>query len=391
MRATRAAACRAPPAVAKRVLFFGGDRVSVVALRGLADRAAKQGGHIEVVAPPAHVGPANPVYDFCAERGIKVHYVTDPRKITRQSLPLDDPGGLGSASFDASVVVSFRYFLPNWLLDAVPPAVNMHPSLLPKYRGASPLVEAMKRNDSESGVSIVKVLPQELMDCGDILAQRAVAVPPAMDMREYFPMMTALGRDVLLETLDDLGARWAAAAPQPNKVPFREDPFHAPLHTRNSSRLNVLDMTGEQAFGLWRAFVDSHPPFALFDKLATPIGKHIKSEAKRAPVRIVINEALPRAAVPHVFAELDEAEARENAGGSLFGPGTVYVPKCAPHTVAIHCEWGWLLAARVTLHGGHHQEAGELAAGCELRPGKVWPGVILTPPFRLPGDGGNDA
>jgi hypothetical protein len=100
--------------------------------------------------------------------------------------PLDD--------FDLVVVVSFRYFLPQHLLRALPPVINMHPSLLPRYRGASPIFSALLRNEPVGGVSIIQMKPeQKAMDSGSILWQCEVPMTPDMDIRLYFPLVTQIG------------------------------------------------------------------------------------------------------------------------------------------------------------------------------------------------------
>lgn len=96
--------------------------------------------------------------------------------------------------FDLAVVVSFRYFLPQRLLRVLPPVINMHPSLLPHYRGASPIFSALRNNESVGGVSIIQMKPeQSAMDSGSILWQCEVPVAPDMDIRLYFPLVTQIG------------------------------------------------------------------------------------------------------------------------------------------------------------------------------------------------------
>ncbi|KPI85304.1 putative methionyl-tRNA formyltransferase [Leptomonas seymouri] len=96
--------------------------------------------------------------------------------------------------YDLAVVVSFRYFLPQHLLRVLPPVINMHPSLLPRYRGASPIFSALRRNEAVGGVSIIQMKPeQKAMDSGSILWQCEVPITPDMDIRLYFPLVTQIG------------------------------------------------------------------------------------------------------------------------------------------------------------------------------------------------------
>ncbi|KPA84804.1 putative methionyl-tRNA formyltransferase [Leptomonas pyrrhocoris] len=112
--------------------------------------------------------------------------VPAPHTWAAQGRPLDD--------YDLAVVVSFRYFLPQQLLRVLPPVINMHPSLLPRYRGASPIFSALRHNEAVGGVSIIQMKPeQKAMDSGSILWQCEVPMTPDMDIRLYFPLVTQIG------------------------------------------------------------------------------------------------------------------------------------------------------------------------------------------------------
>ncbi|CAG9580359.1 putative methionyl-tRNA formyltransferase [Leishmania major strain Friedlin] len=102
--------------------------------------------------------------------------------------------GRSLADYDLTVVVSFRYFLPKRLLRVLPPVINMHPSLLPRYRGASPIFTALCRNETLGGVSITQMKPEQTaMDSGNVLWQCEVPIPLDMDIRLYFPLVTQIG------------------------------------------------------------------------------------------------------------------------------------------------------------------------------------------------------
>ncbi|KAI8831724.1 formyl transferase, partial [Chytridium lagenaria] len=76
--------------------------------------------------------------------------------------------------YDVAVVVSFRYFLPKELIRFFPHgAFNVHPSLLPRYRGAAPLQHTILNRDKEAGVSIMD-LDEEKFDAGRILHQTRI-------------------------------------------------------------------------------------------------------------------------------------------------------------------------------------------------------------------------
>ena len=114
---------------------------------------------------------------------------------------------------DLVVVASFGQFLKKNLL-AVPRlgTINVHPSLLPKYRGASPIQWALANGDVETGVSVLFVTPK--MDAGDLLAQERFPIAAAETFCTLEPKLAAKGSELLLQVLDDFRAGTPHAVPQ---------------------------------------------------------------------------------------------------------------------------------------------------------------------------------
>jgi methionyl-tRNA formyltransferase len=111
---------------------------------------------------------------------------------------------------DVLVVVAFR-ILPATLFPlARLGAVNIHGSLLPKYRGAAPIQWAVANGESETGVTIFRLDAE--VDHGGILAQATTAIGPEETAGELFGRLSLLGRDLLLKALEDLEA--GKAVPQ---------------------------------------------------------------------------------------------------------------------------------------------------------------------------------
>ena len=108
------------------------------------------------------------------------------------------------------VVVAYGRILPPEVL-AIPPrgCINLHVSLLPKYRGAAPVQWAVINGDAETGVTIMKL--DEGLDTGDILLVRPVSIGPEETSGELFERITALGAETLLDAL----ARFDALTPVP--------------------------------------------------------------------------------------------------------------------------------------------------------------------------------
>lgn len=96
-----------------------------------------------------------------------------------QPLSLKDPSvqnGLCHTGADLFMVVSYGRILPRSLLDRLPATLNAHASLLPAYRGASPIQSALLAGDRETGVSIMRIVPA--LDAGPVLSRHIVAIEP---------------------------------------------------------------------------------------------------------------------------------------------------------------------------------------------------------------------
>jgi methionyl-tRNA formyltransferase len=115
------------------------------------------------------------------------------------------PERLGEFDAEVAVVVAFGQILPKPVLD-VPArgSINVHASLLPRYRGAAPIAWAIIRGETETGVTTFKMDPG--MDTGDILLQEATPIGAEETAGELGARLAAIGAEVLLRTLDQLDA-----------------------------------------------------------------------------------------------------------------------------------------------------------------------------------------
>jgi methionyl-tRNA formyltransferase len=116
---------------------------------------------------------------------------------------LRDPGWperLAEYRADVAVVVAFGQILPKAVLD-VPTrgSINVHASLLPRYRGAAPIAWAIMRGERETGITTFQMDPG--MDTGDLLLREATAIGPGETAGELASRLAAIGARVLLETL----------------------------------------------------------------------------------------------------------------------------------------------------------------------------------------------
>lgn len=115
---------------------------------------------------------------------------------------------------DLIVTAAYGQFLPAKLLNApVYRSINVHASLLPKYRGGAPVHYAIIEGEKETGISIMYM--EKKMDAGAVLAQKRIPIDKEDDVASLFEKLSLLGRDLLMETLPALFAG--------NIVPVEQD------------------------------------------------------------------------------------------------------------------------------------------------------------------------
>ncbi|MCK4565593.1 MAG: methionyl-tRNA formyltransferase, partial [Verrucomicrobia bacterium] len=106
---------------------------------------------------------------------------------------------------DLFVVVAYGQYIPARVIDLAPhEAINVHPSLLPKYRGSAPIQWAIANGDAMTGVSIIAVAKK--MDAGDILRQETYPIASDDTSQSLHNKLALLGAELLLEAIDDICA-----------------------------------------------------------------------------------------------------------------------------------------------------------------------------------------
>ncbi len=120
--------------------------------------------------------------------------------ITPETLDTEALEAIRAYACDYAVVVAYGKIFPEELITAFPKGVlNVHYSLLPKYRGATPLETALLTGEDETGVTIQKMVRE--LDAGDIIAQAATPIAPTETARELRPRLIQMGAELLTNTL----------------------------------------------------------------------------------------------------------------------------------------------------------------------------------------------
>ena len=120
---------------------------------------------------------------------------------------------LAAVKPDAIIVVGYGRIIPQWMIDLPPLGnINVHASLLPKYRGAAPVQWAIAMGETVTGVTTMRI--DAGLDTGDILLQKEVPIPPDDSAETLAPRLAVVGADLLVETLHGLQAHAIQPRPQ---------------------------------------------------------------------------------------------------------------------------------------------------------------------------------
>jgi methionyl-tRNA formyltransferase len=191
-----------------KIYFFGTPEFAVPVLKTLAtnDAIEIQGvvtqpdkpGNRKVITPP-------PVKVAAAEMGLEVF---QPEKIDKQLIDQ-----IREDSPDAIIVVAYGGLIPKELIE-IPEhgCLNIHPSLLPKYRGASPIQETLLNGDKETGISIIQL--DEELDHGPILLIKRMSVDPSDNFTTLSKNLSEASAILMILALEDMEQGTLTPIPQ---------------------------------------------------------------------------------------------------------------------------------------------------------------------------------
>jgi len=195
-----------------RVLFAGTPEISVPSLEGISKRHTVVGVLTNPDRPRGRgrAPSASPVKEKALELGLPVYQPPTLKSEARELL----------APLEADVLAVYAYgriFGPKFLSLFPEGGVNVHPSLLPKYRGSIPVIAPIINGDPETGVTVQKIALE--MDTGDILAQKRFELDPGITSGALSDTVAYVGAELLVSVLD--------AIENNTVVPVPQDPFYA--------------------------------------------------------------------------------------------------------------------------------------------------------------------
>ncbi len=309
-----------------RILFFGTPEFAVPALAALVEAGRAP---VRVVTQPARpVGRGRrpqdpPVAAWAREHGLEV---MQPERVRHPDF-LAEAAALAP---DVAVVVAFGQIFPRALLDLPRQGcINLHASLLPRWRGASPIQAAMAAGDARTGVATMQM--EEGLDTGPILLEEETEIGPDETAEELSRRLAGMGGRLMVRTLERLERGDLVSRPQSS-----EGVTYAPRLTRESGRVD-WSLTAREIHGRLRAY--------------TP-WPGLTAELRGEPVKIVSARVL----------EAGEESENKAALGTLLG--------LRDGLLAVACGGGVLGIAELQRPGKRALRAADFVNGERLRAGE---------------------
>lgn len=196
-----------------RVIFMGTPEFAAQALQALIES-----DHAVVAVysqPPRPKGRGqqvqqSPVHDLAARNGIPVY---TPKNFKDEA----DRAQFSALNADVAVVAAYGLILPQAVLDAPKyGCLNIHGSLLPRWRGAAPIHRAILAGDAQTGITIMQM--EAGLDTGPMISKSDIAITPDMTTGVLHDTLAGMGACMIVEVLDDLAQNGSVSAmPQPDE------------------------------------------------------------------------------------------------------------------------------------------------------------------------------
>lgn len=213
---------------ALRIVFMGTPDFAVPALKALHDA-----GH-EIVAvysqPPRPKGRGqqvqkSPVHLYAEEQGIPIF---NPKSL-KNAEAQDEFKKLNA---DVAVVAAYGLILPKAVLDAPKyGCINIHASLLPRWRGASPIQHAIWSGDPETGITLMQM--DEGLDTGAVISMERIAITDKTTSSSLHDELSALGGNMIVKAMDELANNGALKS-----VPQNDESTYAPMLKKENGKIN---------------------------------------------------------------------------------------------------------------------------------------------------------
>ena len=196
-----------------RILFMGTPDIAIESLDNLYNEGFEICGVVTAPDRPAGRGMkliASPVKEYATKKNIKIF---QPEKIVNNNEFKDE---IRELKPDLVCVVAYGVILPKSFLK-IPPlgCINLHPSMLPNYRGPAPIQWAVLNGDKKTGATIMYL--NEKMDAGDIILKQEVEIAEYETTGELWDKLSKIGSKLLVQTVKNIDAGIIERVPQPEE------------------------------------------------------------------------------------------------------------------------------------------------------------------------------
>src|SRR5208282_2731949 len=331
---------------ALRILFMGTAELSCASLASLAGDERFRVAAV-VTQPDKPKGrdlkpQASPVKALALKLGLPL---LQPERARGDAFV----AGLRELGSDLIVVVAYGQILPPAILDLPRHGcLNVHTSLLPRYRGAAPIQWAIANGDTETGVTIMKM--DAGLDTGDIIAQRRTAIQPADDSTTLHDRLARLGAELLVQIIPDFVS--GKIQPRPQSV---EGVSHAPKIKKEDGRID-WNLPAKMIWNRLRAFTPWPGAFTFWLRVPLSSGNAIRTEEPP-------EGGTPNAAHP-ILIKIWRADIVEHSGK----PAEIL--SADKNGILVGCGEHALRILELQREGGRRMSAVEFLAGHALKTGE---------------------
>nr|CAG4641969.1 EOG090X0BM2 [Eurycercus lamellatus] len=233
--------------------------------------------------------------------------------------PDEDSPSEQSTQWDLGVVASFGHLIPKRIITTFPLGMlNVHASLLPRWRGAAPIIHAIMNGDKETGITIMRIKPFHF-DVGDLVLQERLAIEPQVTAVQLTDQLAHMGAELLVRCVADLERHLDRSAQQPT-----EGVTLAPKLDAQLSHVDWSTLNASQVYNRWRA--TKH----LFKLQTSFRGEVVKLDGAEPPTTRLDQSAV----------KVEEAE--------LSSPGRILFDR-RRNLLLVRCKQDWASFGLVTL------------------------------------------
>lgn len=199
--------------------------------------------------------PKSPLLEFCHRHNIPTYSIPENGFLNWKQPHVNDYSSgklLESHPYDIAIVASFDHYIPSRIVNSFSlGAFNVHPSLLPKYRGASPMQSAIANMDTTTGVSIV-TLSQKYMDRGKIITQSSYDLHPDITFLDLSSSLAEIAANDTVKILQDIDTNMLNAYQQDETS--TDVDITAPKFDSKVTQIDFETMTARQIYAIHRAY-----------------------------------------------------------------------------------------------------------------------------------------